>query len=208
MTNEQLRSLCAELYQCVEHIDRTCDVPIPCGLLDRARAALSPAPQQGPSVADYCRSEIDVVESCAGFTNESTPVGEAWARIVAAMERTRYGAQAAPQQPSDEELHDCKNQAVGDYLRSLAGTNAAIFSAEQITKAQAVGLRAVLTRYGAQAAPVPVAEKWPEFSDCDGDETLWCWHPVNFHWCRCRIDPSAHTHWLPHYALPLPEAKL
>lgn len=82
-----------------------------------------------------------------------------------AQSRAR-AALAVPQQgaPSDEELHVCKNQAVGDYLRSLAGTNAAIFSAEQLMNAQAVGLRAVLARYGAQAVPVAVAvaERLPE----------------------------------------------
>jgi hypothetical protein len=51
----------------------------------------------GHSVADYMRSEIDVVESCAGFTDESTPVGDAWSRILGAMERSRYGtAHPAP----------------------------------------------------------------------------------------------------------------
>jgi hypothetical protein len=71
-------------------------------MVDRARILLA-APEVvgvadgGHSVADYMRSEIDVVESCAGFTDESTPVGEAWSRILGAMERSRYGtAHPAP----------------------------------------------------------------------------------------------------------------
>jgi len=69
----------------------------------RSARALLAAPEAvkvadaGHSVADYMRSEIDVVESCAGFTDESTPVGDAWSRILGAMERSRYGtAHPAP----------------------------------------------------------------------------------------------------------------
>lgn len=55
-------------------------------------AAPAPVPTEGgPSVADCLRSEIDVVESCAGFMDESTPAGEAWATILQTMKRSRCG---------------------------------------------------------------------------------------------------------------------
>ena len=41
------RALCAELHQCLEYIDRTCDVPIPGTLLDRARVELAKPEPQG-----------------------------------------------------------------------------------------------------------------------------------------------------------------
>jgi hypothetical protein len=122
---------------------------------------------------------------------------------------------AAPQQgvPSDEELHDCKGQAVGDYLRSLAGTNAAIFSAEQLMDAEAAGLRAVLTRYGTHPAPVPVAERLPVAEDCDAEGRCWWWAPkdpecpLTGHdsWGLYSGACIEDTHWLPHWALPLPQ---
>jgi hypothetical protein len=46
------RSLCAELYQCLEYIDRTHDVPIPVPLLDRARTELTRHKQVSPAPAD------------------------------------------------------------------------------------------------------------------------------------------------------------
>ena len=41
-------------------------------------------------VLDYVQSEVDVIESVAGMTDESTPVGEAWARILMALSHSRY----------------------------------------------------------------------------------------------------------------------
>jgi len=52
--------------------------------------------------------------------------------------------------------------------------------------------------------PIPVAERWPEFSDCDPQERVWTWNPVLDHWKLSRINRSVHTHWLPANALPVP----
>lgn len=41
-------------------------------------------------LAQY-QSEVDVIESVAGFTDESTPVGEAWARICGVLDRVGGG---------------------------------------------------------------------------------------------------------------------
>jgi hypothetical protein len=68
--------------------------------------------------------------------------------------------------------------------------------------------RAVFVRWGRPAiAPIPVSERLPGPEDCDAEGTCWMWHPVNFHYCLCRPDPSVHTHWLPFHALPLPKAE-
>jgi hypothetical protein len=56
----------------------------------------------------------------------------------------------------------------------------------------------------ALAQPVPVSERLPEFSHCDHFERVWAWNPVLDHWTLCRLNTSIHTHWLPHWALPMP----
>jgi hypothetical protein len=56
-------------------------------------------------------------------------------------------------------------------------------------------------------APIPVSERpWEREGFCDAHGTCWMWHPINFHYCLCRPDPSVHTHSLPADALPLPAA--
>jgi len=65
--------------------------------------------------------------------------------------------------------------------------------------------RAVLARWGTPAIqPVPVSERWPEFSDCNPFEAVWAFNPVLDHWKLTRINQTIHTHWLPHWALPMP----
>lgn len=53
-------------------------------------------------------------------------------------------------------------------------------------------------------APVPVAERLPEAGDCDDQGTCWCFHGTAFTWGLFQFDLTAHTHWLPHWALPIP----
>jgi hypothetical protein len=81
--------------------------------------------------------------------------------------------------------------------------------------------RAVLSRYGTvHPTPVPVGERLPGASDCMANprngEGLWCWgwvqhDPSKFtgRWRMIRLDwlTDEATHWLPHWALPLPEAQ-
>jgi hypothetical protein len=70
-------------------------------------------------------------------------------------------------------------------------------------------VRAALTRWGRPTIePVPVAERLPGPDDLDDQGTCWMFHPVNLHYCLCRPDPSVHTHWLPHHAMPVPSAEV
>jgi len=57
--------------------------------------------------------------------------------------------------------------------------------------------------------PVSVAERMPtqELNELDDQGTCWMFHQLNFHYCLCRPDPSVHTHWLPHWALPIPRSE-
>ena len=68
--------------------------------------------------------------------------------------------------------------------------------------------RAVHARFGRPAVqPVPVSDRWPEFSDCDQCERVWVWNPILEHWKLTRLNRSIHTHWLPHWALPVPTSE-
>ena len=64
--------------------------------------------------------------------------------------------------------------------------------------------RAALAEDPVGPTPIPVVERWPEFSDCDPQERVWAWNPVLGHWKLLRINRSVHTHWLPANALPVP----
>lgn len=178
---------------------------------DDTRAALSAAPQQGAKGLHgkyiiYRSADGSPVKfpcfvlRVDGADNAAMAAIQAYAahpecapELAADLAKQVQFQSAAPQQgPSDEWI---------EWLRedhAISKDDAADF---------ANAVRKAVSCYGSQPAPVAVAEGWPEFSDCDKDETLWCWHLINFHWCRCRLDLSVHTHWLPHWALPLPEAQ-
>ncbi len=55
--------------------------------------------------------------------------------------------------------------------------------------------------------PVPVSERLPGAQDCDADGVCWWWSQDITAWCLCFAadgDLSEWTHWLPHWAIPLP----
>jgi hypothetical protein len=70
------------------------------------------------------------------------------------------------------------------------------------------------------AQPVPVVERLPGPEDCDADGRCWFWHPghkeddfidgwilLDPKWAGSRRDSDdslIYTHWLPHWALPVP----
>lgn len=81
--------------------------------------------------------------------------------------------------------------------------------------------RAVLARWGTSAnQPVPVSKRLPGPEDCDAEGGCWWWHPdhkeddfndgwilLNPKWAgglRDSDDSLIYTHWLPHWALPVP----
>ena len=69
-------------------------------------------------------------------------------------------------------------------------------------------------------APVPMKERLPTEVDCDAEENCWFWHPyhredeftegwmlLSLRWAdgsHDSDDSPVYTHWLPHYALPIP----
>ena len=47
---------------------------------------------------------IDVIESVSGFTDESTPVGEAWLEVLSFIHRPAALATPPPEPPTDEDI--------------------------------------------------------------------------------------------------------
>jgi hypothetical protein len=92
------------------------------------------------------------------------------------------------------------SRGLGQLAGTAAGIHRVIFNTDALEYA-----RAVLARYGTHPRPIPVAERLPTEADCDAEGTCWNWHPINFHWCLCRNDPSVHSFWLPAAAIPLSE---
>lgn len=163
------RSLCAELASLIETYPPTATAYWAArkqGILDRARTALSTAPQQGA--------------------------------------------------PSDEEILAAVRHLYGNETAARMGAEDDIRTA-----------RAVLTRYGAQAVPVAVAEKLPGEGDVlrrNDSATLniarddeWCWGQerslltgnaaARWRFMRVSALEDEAVNWLPHWALPLPEAQ-
>ena len=75
--------------------------------------------------------------------------------------------------------------------------------------------RAVFARWGRLAIePVPVSERLPGAEDCDAEGRCWCFNPVTsaggiFWWSFEPLDyVEDATHWLPHWALPVPQQEV
>jgi hypothetical protein len=67
----------------------------------------------------------------------------------------------------------------------------------------------VLARFGRPAIePVPVSERLPGPEDCDAEGCCWWWEPAYEQpesWCLGLPEYcDSSTHWLPHWALPVP----
>ena len=111
-------------------------------------------------------------------------------------------AQPEPQGPSDEELRDLWSWA--------ACQDQGPWPTQQHCFA-----RAVLTRYGRPAIePVPVAERLPGPEDCDAEGRCWWFsppacgpHTIRPCWTFDSETLEGDTHWLPHWALPVPRVK-
>ena len=98
------RALCAELHQCIEYIDRTCDVPIPGPLLTRARAALAQSVGEGPTDEELLGCMLEAAASVPG--GQCTGILD-WDQEAVAAARAvlaRWGHPAAPPAPEPGEV--------------------------------------------------------------------------------------------------------
>lgn len=59
-------------------------------------------------------------------------------------------------------------------------------------------------------APIPLSERQPTEADCDKEGRCWVWNQGNCFWWEIinsgliSFSHDAYTHWLPHWALPMP----
>jgi hypothetical protein len=65
-----------------------------------------------------------------------------------------------------------------------------------------------LKRQQRHPAPVPVGERLPGPKDLDAEGTCWMWNRTAYTWGLFRLDLTAHSHWLPATALPLPAGEV
>jgi hypothetical protein len=172
-------------------------------LMDRTRAALDQPEPQGlpPGYIDPEHTGADrhllqvFYRACQ---SEGGTADEINLRGIRAVLADAALAQPEPQGASDEEIY--KLALDGDFLIDIGdGFSCAVQDEVEFA-------RAVLARWGHPTIePVPMSEQLPGPEDLDHEGTCWMFHPANFHYCLCRPDPSVHTHWLPHYALPVPQ---
>jgi hypothetical protein len=125
----------------------------------------------------------------------------------------RPTAQPEPQGPTDGEIeeaakliHASMRFAVPDshYTRDWVERGNSLMQDEARRTA-----RAVLARWGRPAIePVPVSERLPGPEDCDAEGCCWWWEPdceQPESWCLGLPEYcDSSTHWLPHWALPVP----
>jgi hypothetical protein len=119
--------------------------------------------------------------------------------------RARAALSAQEQGPTDEELREMFDENDWNYISPETFEDIAL---------------TVLARWGRPAAePVPVAERLPKDSDCGWwpnqkkpESYGWCWLWDGSRWGRCQVGhmlgcklPDVYTHWLPHWALPVPQ---
>jgi hypothetical protein len=153
----------------------------------RGRAALAqPAPQGPmPEVDDILRLAAIIRRVDGNHDKGAAALAEA---ILRHPDSRWQHAQPEPQGPTDEELWDLY-QDLGSY-----------FSPTEFA-------RTVLARWGRPAIePVPVSERLPGPEDCDKEGCCWWWDYGQDSWSQGMPEYciNRHTHWLPHYALPVP----
>jgi hypothetical protein len=142
---------------------------------------------------------------------EGTVIGDPlwWASKIADYLARAYLAQPEPEGPTDEELQTLL------YYEFTTSTGHG-------ERSDPIGFaRAVLARWGRPSIePVPVSERLPTEADCDAERMCWWWHPdhkedeftdgwmlLKPEWAGGHHDTDdspSYTHWLPHWAMPIP----
>ena len=124
-----------------------------------------------------------------------------------------------PVAPTDEELLRMAASAIEPFQHESSGIAIGEYEPETERAIEVYGselidfARAVLTRWGTPAIqPVPVSERLPGPKDWDVCGRCWMFDPCDRGWWAYRsalpsddeIGRSPWTHWLPHWALPVP----
>ena len=204
-----------------------------CSMLDRTAAALAQPEPQGPTDEELDgfvvfwwgsdtdeRTVIDVIE-CGSMAAFARAVLARWGRPAIEPDGPAVPDGRKPasvtDQPTDKELLELMPETMRDEFSYAARTcsdamggrvKPGIFRVALNTAALEYA-QAVLQRYGRPAIePVPVSERLPKGNDFDAEGCCWSWSRDIYAWCQCFAaagDSSEWTHWLPHWALPVPQ---
>ena len=167
-------------------------------LIAEADAALAQPEPQGlmPEVDDILRLAAIIRRVDGNHDKGAAALAEA---ILSHPDSRWQHAQPEPQGPTEEEL------LFAFYEASLSEGG----DTDEVTLR---GLRAVLARWGRPAIePVPVSERLPGPEDCDEKGRCWWFSPpacgpntIRPCWTFDSETLEGDTHWLPHWALPVP----
>jgi hypothetical protein len=191
------RSLCARMADELDHYRQLLmdDRREAHALATEARAALAqPPPPTDGEVAELVAALRNDAE-CAEVEHYDLCNMTAQ-QMRRAADLLEHLAQPEPQGPTDDELYDLWDQE---------GTEADFQECRRFA-------RAVLARWGSRTpAPIPLSERYPNLrpngDDFSKDGCLWWYEPrLKWRWAmRDAIDCIPYpTHWLPHWALPMP----
>ena len=147
-----------------------------------------------------CEELVDIV------TAHCNPDDSAVGYCAAVLTRARAAlARPEPQGPSELELEAIELK-LWDKHRTK-GYMGEEFMYDNDFSAALDEYRAALARWGRPTIePVPVSESLPGPEDCDGDGRCWWWDEDDDKWRLSEHRPwlLCWTHWLPHWALPVP----
>ena len=143
---------------------------------------------------------IDVIESVSGFTDKSTPVGEAWAEVLS------YVYHPTPPAPEVGEVKELVAALKADAeCVEVEHYDLCNMTADQMRRAAT--LLQQLSAPAPAVVPVAVGERLPGEGDLDAEGTCWVWNVSAYTWGLFRLDLTAHSHWLPAHAIPFPQAE-
>jgi hypothetical protein len=152
-----------------------------------------------------CAELVEAWDATADF--DFNDFGHVAADIVT---RARADLAELPVGPTDEELIRAAKEL--HFVYEYEGCFFTSYQGDSEIKTEVLSLlRAVLARWGTLAIqPVPVSERLPGPDDCDAEGLCLWWSRDTTAWCLCFAylvangDSSEWTHWLPHWALPVP----
>ena len=183
-----------------------------------ARAVLARWGRPAPEPVEPTDEQLDktLFKALCDYMQQESPFGgppdeKQLDRAKARAVLRRWGRPAPePVQPTDEELSEFATDWWKGFSYPEQGADMATPVTDIIHPWHFVDfLRAALQRWGRPAPePVSVAERLPTAADCDADGVCWWWSRDMTGWFFCFAadgDRSEWTHWLPHWALPVPQ---
>jgi hypothetical protein len=230
------KALCAEILKTLDDYEGGLRVDWD-NWRERARAALAQPEPVEDRVAEL-EAELERgrlrLAACGVVAMADTPESAARARdmpldyhsaslddvirqVDALMELRSKLAQSEPVGPTFAEIMELAE----DFFTFRGNSHGESFFATDLTaktdpaQASEAFARAVLERWGRPAsAPIPISERLPVAEDCDAGGRCWFSSRLNANgrWNledrTSGLNSRWYSHWLPHWALPLPEAEV